>query len=401
MRDKLKNGSILRRRFRAGGFSLIELMIALLISLLIIAAVGYIYVGNRNAYRTQSADSRLTDNARVAIEFLSRDLRLAAKFGCSRVDLKDINRIEGSVIITAKLPLMAAQTDAELDSLLIPKADIGGVSTYQLLEPGRMIRSYDGGANFTGITLLPSSPRRPNTDVLEIMKVGYTASHLAKPMVTENSDLLLESILPGAAPGGSDMHTFLVSDCAYAEIIKGRINTSSIATGGALKIDNPAWNNNGRIARPGDVYATDATVALLEPVIYMVQNPSAASSVQTPRLVRFGITAKPEPDKTGEWSAAGSPEIIADGIEDLQIRFGVATAGGTANAPDQYMTATQIDAAGANMWRNVRSAEITLTVISERSTASTTATNQINNASVDTRLRQQITHVVSLRNAQQ
>ena len=67
VRDNFPKRSNLRRRYFARGVTLIELMIALLLSLLIIAAVGYIYVGNRAAFRTQTADSRTTDSARVAI----------------------------------------------------------------------------------------------------------------------------------------------------------------------------------------------------------------------------------------------------------------------------------------------------------------------------------------------
>lgn len=395
MRDNFPKRPVLRRRYLARGFSLLELMISLLISLVIIAAVGYIYVGNRGAFRAQTADSRMTDNARIAIEFLTRDLRQSAKFGCTRTDMSEPNKIDGGVVMTAVPPFMSATSQTQLEAFLLPP----NASPTRLVEPGRMVRAYDDAVNFTGPSLPSTSPRRLNTDVLEIMKADNTGSHLTIPMASLNSNLLLTNSLPGAAPGNPDVQTFLVSDCNTSEIVKGQVNASGSAPGGALNISNAAWNNGGRLSKS---FGVDATVSRFAPVVYMIQNPSSDASVQTPRLIRFGLLEDNDVSRVGGWiNTINANSVIADGIEDLQIRFGVATAGLAANAPDQYMTATQIDAAGVDMWRNVRSAEITISVISERANVSTTTTAEVNGSITDRRLRQQIIQVVSLRNARQ
>ncbi len=58
------------------GLTLTELMVALAISLIVMAGVITLYVTNRHAYALQNGLARLQENGRFAIEFLNRDLRM-------------------------------------------------------------------------------------------------------------------------------------------------------------------------------------------------------------------------------------------------------------------------------------------------------------------------------------
>jgi type IV pilus assembly protein PilW len=64
------------------GFSLTELMLAMTLGLLVIAASGQLYVGSRNAQHIVDTKTSLTENARFAMNFLGRDLRMAGYFTC-------------------------------------------------------------------------------------------------------------------------------------------------------------------------------------------------------------------------------------------------------------------------------------------------------------------------------
>jgi type IV pilus assembly protein PilW len=386
MSNNAQKKALLRRRYSGAGFSLVELMIALTISLVIVAAVGYVYVGNQAAFRTQTADSRQTDNGRIAIEYLTRDFRQAGKLGCTRPSRDDQH---GALILTASMPVMVANLD-DLERVLRPP-DTPGV---RLFEPGAFVRAFDNGADFVEPDPAATSKRRNNTDVLQIIKAGDASSHLVRDMTDPKLDEpLLANELSDTRPGASQQ-LFVVSDCDRAEIVRASLNVSSEATGGKLNTNFPKWNQGNGLTR---AYKADATVSRFDPVIYMIQNASAASSVQTPRLVRYSLL-RGDTDP-GRWSSR--PDIIADGIEDMQVRFGVATAGIAVNIPDRYMTPTEIKNSGSadDLWAQVRSVEITLTVISERANVATTATSEANGSGTDTRLRQRIVHVISLRNA--
>lgn len=65
------------------GFSLVELMIALVIGMILIAGVLQTFLGSTVTYSMQSGLSKIQENGRFAMSFLSRDLRQAGYAGCS------------------------------------------------------------------------------------------------------------------------------------------------------------------------------------------------------------------------------------------------------------------------------------------------------------------------------
>lgn len=64
------------------GFTLVELMVALTIGLIILAAVSSLFVSSKATYTAQDNMARLQENARFAMHFLTKDLRLAGYYGC-------------------------------------------------------------------------------------------------------------------------------------------------------------------------------------------------------------------------------------------------------------------------------------------------------------------------------
>ena len=67
------------------GLTLTELMVAMVISLVVLAGVLQIFTSNKQAYRSIEALSRLQENSRFAMFFLSRDIRNSDYWGCTPV----------------------------------------------------------------------------------------------------------------------------------------------------------------------------------------------------------------------------------------------------------------------------------------------------------------------------
>lgn len=65
------------------GLSLIELMIAILVGAILIAAVIQIFLSVRETYQVQEAKSRMQENGRFAVQILSRNLMEAGYYGCA------------------------------------------------------------------------------------------------------------------------------------------------------------------------------------------------------------------------------------------------------------------------------------------------------------------------------
>lgn len=66
------------------GFTLIELMIALALGLLVVAAAGAIFLSNRQTYVATESLGRVQESARVAFELMARDIREAGGNPCNR-----------------------------------------------------------------------------------------------------------------------------------------------------------------------------------------------------------------------------------------------------------------------------------------------------------------------------
>lgn len=75
---------------RAAGFSLVELMVAMLISLMISAAALSVFVSNKQVYTATEGLGRIQENARMAFELMSRDIREAGGNPCD-VRMKIVN----------------------------------------------------------------------------------------------------------------------------------------------------------------------------------------------------------------------------------------------------------------------------------------------------------------------
>lgn len=71
-----------RKPRRAAGFTLVELMIAMLLGLIVIAGVTSVFLAGQQSFRTNNALSDVEDGSRIAFELMSRDIREAGLTGC-------------------------------------------------------------------------------------------------------------------------------------------------------------------------------------------------------------------------------------------------------------------------------------------------------------------------------
>jgi len=127
MRTSLLSPPFLRQK----GFSLVELMISLVLGGLIIAAVGTVYLGSRQSFRTQDAMARMQEGARYVFETLSVDLRQVG-FGCATVNTDPVDATWYNNLF--KQPLLGYESGAGLpgtvtgeiantDALMVLRAD--------------------------------------------------------------------------------------------------------------------------------------------------------------------------------------------------------------------------------------------------------------------------------------
>jgi type IV pilus assembly protein PilW len=113
----------MKNRYKQHGMTLIEIMIALIIGAFLIGGVLKIFLNTQQTYRVQENLSRIQENGRFALEFLSRDLRMADYRAC-HTDSSDNTAITGTNNATATPP------DTGTDTITIKwKKNACGAST--------------------------------------------------------------------------------------------------------------------------------------------------------------------------------------------------------------------------------------------------------------------------------
>ncbi|MEH6419744.1 PilW family protein [Pseudomonas sp. CGJS7] len=71
------------------GFGLLEMVVALAIGLMLLAAASQLFVSAHQTWRLQSTAVRMQDSARLALLRMAQDIRMAGMFGCLRLGPDD------------------------------------------------------------------------------------------------------------------------------------------------------------------------------------------------------------------------------------------------------------------------------------------------------------------------
>lgn len=310
-------------------------MVALTIGLIILAAVSLMFANSKKAYEVQNRLARVQENGRFAINYLIQDLRMAGYMGC-------VAGITPEVILPPNSE-PSAKFRSTLAGIFTPVLSGGTLADIQF--PYRFdipIEGFDGDASPAmnawapsglGGTNLPT-PRVAGTDMIALRMVEPTSQvFLTTPMASDFADLRV-----------NDVNNFkkgdiiLVSDCASLSVTQ----VTDIDTGTkTLMHDTTAGftpgNQNKKLAK---AYGR-------EPEDSFPADPLKATKIFTYASHRYFIRNNADGVPSLYRDTNGGPaEELVEGIEDLQVRYGVdlvapSDASGL-TIPSRYYTADEV-----------------------------------------------------------
>ena len=79
------------------GISLVEVLVALVISLFLLAGIVQVYAGNKATFTFTNALAEVQENGRFALDIMSQDMRLANEWGCIPFDPDDTDNINNTL----------------------------------------------------------------------------------------------------------------------------------------------------------------------------------------------------------------------------------------------------------------------------------------------------------------
>lgn len=361
------------------GLSLIELMIALVVGLILIAGVLSIFMSSRKSYGINTAVGQIQEHGRFALDFIRHNTRMAGYLSCGVSGVNFANYLDP--VAAASLPYNFSNTITGLEY-----TNTAPGNTYTIASGNPAPAAATSAWTPSLVSSLPLNGADyaiPGSDVLAMslsqgsMNPGYVVS-VGPAAFVINSD-------PGIT---SSNNILVVSNCVTTVIL----HASGPLSGSAPAITIPATTGG---PSPAD------TVASIPPSLVGAQ-------VGTAQVVVFyvGEGADGAPalfQATTDPTVASGFQLqeIVPGVENMQVLYGVDASGG--GVPTVYDTADVVNA--ASEWNSVLSVRVALLLRSDLGAVTMPPTAVTYNllgtvitAPQDTRLRQIFTTTIFLRN---
>ncbi|SJM93836.1 PilW family protein [Crenothrix polyspora] len=340
-----------RDRRLSKGFTLVELMIAMLLGAFFLNGVLHIFSAAKQSYRTQENLARLQENGRLALDFISQDVRMAGYWGCSKsapetdhFDKKnffyqftkeDSNKkklgkaLEGFEAITPVSAGLSTSVENWAPKLNPIDEDFDITSPDNLLEGSDVLtirKVNPQGFLITSIDLKSKS-----------LQVNANANELASAGITKPT------------PANDGVAVVAVSaDCASAQAFQ----ITNVLSTGVIEYKDIASKAGSALiaARPGNK-AIPALTTYKGGTVHLVNTASYYVATKNNEKLLYRKTN------------TDVAEELVDGVEQMQILYGVDSdfkpAVGNYSAPNYYVTANKVEVGEIN-WDNVVSVRVKL-----------------------------------------
>jgi len=332
------------------GLSLIELMIAIAIGSFLTLGLTELFSNSRQTYRVQENLSRLQENARFAMQIISRDIRMADYAGCKNSSINDS---------TNHIDTTSANYDATLHEFVSAVQGNNGTAGASIALDDPDTLTILNAAD-SGVSVQPPFGPLPSSDI------NVTAGH-----DFEQGDIIL------------------LADCTQSDIFQ---ITNDPTEGTVMEHDLGAFISNpgpSQVNEPGNFNPLACAAGHCLSRVY-----TGEASIYRLRLNTYDI----QPGTNGLNALFRNGDELVEGIENIQVLYGADNNGD--NTPDSYVPAGTV---GLNM-ENVVAIRVSLLAATIEDSVATQAipytifNDTVNSPLNDRRIRRVFTSTIALRN---
>jgi type IV pilus assembly protein PilW len=324
-------------------------MVAITISVLLLAGLIQIVAGNKQTYKVQDAMARVQENGRFSLHFLSKDIRMAGFMGCSNPSggLNVNNNVE----------------PADFTNADTVDAAVGGFDGANAIQG----YSYTGTltTELSAMGLTSGSNEGDLVDDTDILFIRRATSCPGGAVVSHNNNSATMFIEDNSTCGIQQNDIVMISNCQTADIF-GVTNDTS--TGQANNITHAANLNISPQLANG--YGADSFIYLMKSEVYFIGVGASGQPALFKSELRVGDVVKNE---------------LVEGIEDMTILYGE-------DRDNDGAADTYVDAASVLVMDNVVSLRITMGIRSLEDNIATATNNG------DRRIRRTFTTTIGIRN---
>ena len=342
------------------GLTLVELMVAIAISLLLTVAIGGVFLSSKSSFRYQDALSRVQENARFAMEKMSRDIRIAGYNGCGSLSTvaNVVTGGTGSLWLDLTKPVMGYE---------------GGVSTF----PTEFSLAVAG------------------TDAI-ILKGVDPSTEFA--VINHNAAAASITTTTNTIPAGTIL---IISDCSHTSIFQ---MSGPASASHAVIVHNTGTGTPGNCTKDLGASCPGSTPYTFKPGSSLLSMYANGYYIKPSATQVNGVSVGNSlwmRSLTGQTTGEPADVELINGVENMQIEYGVNT--NADSSADKYVKADSITAAD---WANVVSVKISLllaTPATDNNLSSKSQTYTYNGVTTtatatDRRVRHVYTSIINLRN---
>lgn len=340
------------RTRRDGGFTVVELMVAMVISLLLLGGVITLFTSSKTTYERVERLSRAQESGRFALDAIIRDIRSAGYLGCAR-----------PATFANTLNNTAALAYNFADAIL--GYDFQSGTTWSPALPASMTTAASGPLNGSDALVLRVPASADTSATLR----------LTDKMASPTGTLSIAAVGAAATAPVKVGDVVMLADCHARAVFE---ITAYTKTTGVIDHAAGAGTPGNATNDLGHAFEANSQLVPVRTVAYYI----GTSGV-----------------RTGLWriAGAGAAEELVEGVERMELRFGEDTSGD--RIADTYTTANLV-----GNWANVITVSVALLVRSpdeygtERDTKTYTLLDDTFTAPDDRHLRQIFVTTATLRN---
>lgn len=358
------------------GLSLIEMMIALAISSMVTVGLVQMFSANQDTSRLLRGQATLAESGRFAMEMMGRSIRKAGYRGCNskRAVEGTINSVPYEFALANGLQGYDAAGASWAPNFTITQLPTtSGATDTNIFSPN--------GESSTGVDL---TSLRQGTDFLTVWfasSTEYSVDTATQPITSGTEAILLNASIADIASDMARYHVVFINDCSTENmIVVTQINNS----GGQAELEHAAGVGVGGVQNltpimgSGSGYQNGAIVTSIVSHTFYVG--------ESENVNEFGDTIYSLFRKEG----VNAPVELVEGIENLQILYGVDTQG------EVLVPSIYLPSSGVSDFRDVVSVRIQVTANSIEDVSSTNV-DSISSAA-DGLSRRTFTQTIRLRN---
>ncbi|MDH5179401.1 MAG: PilW family protein [Gammaproteobacteria bacterium] len=336
------------------GMSLIEILVALIISGLLLLGVSTVYTASKRSYQTNDEIASMQENARFALQTLTQNIRMSGFIGCSSLNenVSLVNNIDDPDNPGNPNPLY----DVNLNTVAVGHQDTGAWNPPLPVTPGNIVAG---------------------TSAISIRRGSNCAQKLAKDMISLTDPVTVTTTVNCKYDVDQPV---IVTDCYKSDIF---MITAVTPAGGTLQLEHGAGKNyRPTLSQSYSTAGKSFVLSMYTKLYYIGTNPGGGTSLY-------------------EVVNGSAPTELIPNVADMVIRYG--------RNSDNDLSVDRVekaDAVPANSWSKVLNVYVRLLMASDpvgTAGKSYTFDGQVfdgvaNPLPGDTRYRKEFVTTINLRN---